>query len=135
MNVVNPDALAIITVWQEAQGEPYTGKVAVAEVIRNRMLRNYSSDGTVAGTVARPWQFSGWNGDDESRKYLIRALKINDNDPVVQECIRAWNQSRDSNFVKGAVLYCNLDAVDRRPNWADPSKLIIKIGHHSFFGD
>ena len=26
MNVVNPDALAIITIWQEASGEPYTGK-------------------------------------------------------------------------------------------------------------
>ena len=131
MNVVSPDALAIITIWQEAQGEPYNGKVAVGEVIRNRMLRAYSSDGTVAGTVARPWQFSGW----EDRRYLIRALKLNDMDPIAQECIRAWNQSRDTDWTKGAVLYCNLEVLSVRPTWAKEEKEIVKIGHHTFFSD
>ena len=131
MNVVNPDALAIITIWQEASGESYKGKVAVGEVIRNRMLRNYSSDGTVAGTVARPWQFSGW----EDRAYLIRALKLNDMDPVVQDCIRAWNQSRDTNFAKGAVLYCNLSVLPERPSWAREDRKVVKIAAHTFFSD
>jgi hypothetical protein len=83
----------------------------------------------VAGTVAKRWQFSGW----EDRDYLIRALKLNDADPVVQECIRAWNQSRDTNFAKGAVLYCNRNVVS--PDWAKDSNFIIKIGAHSFYSD
>jgi spore germination cell wall hydrolase CwlJ-like protein len=134
MNIINPDALAVVTIWTEAQGELYTGKVAVGEVIRNRMLRNYSSDGTVAGTVLRRYQFSAFNDDAQDNALLIRAFKINDMDPTVQECIRAWNQSRDSNYVKDAVLYCNLDVITR-PNWAREDKQIIKIGHHTFFGD
>lgn len=131
MEIVNPNALAIITIWQEAQGEPYEGKVAVGEVIRERMLRNYSSDGTVAGTVARKWQFSGW----DDRDYLILALKLNDMDPVAQECIRAWNQSKNTRFAKSAVLYCNLAAVKKRPNWALEEKKVAVIGRHTFFID
>lgn len=133
MNVVNPDSLAIITIWSEAQGEPYIGKLAVAEVIRNRMLRNYASDGTVAGTVARRYQFSAWNDDANNNALFIKALKINDMDPVVQECIRAWNESRHTNHVKGAVLYANLDVCD--PSWSHGKTPIIKIAHHTFFGD
>ena len=131
MPVVNPDALAIITIWQEAQGEPYEGKVAVGEVIRERMQRNYNGDGTVAGTVAAPAQFSGW----DDRKFLIRALKLNDGDPVVQECIRAWNQSRDTNYTHNAVLYCNLATVPHRPSWARDDKQVCQIGHHTFYRD
>lgn len=49
--VISPDALGICTLWQEARGEPYQGKVAVGEVIRERMRRRYASDGTVAGAL------------------------------------------------------------------------------------
>ena len=134
MYVVNPDSLAIITIWTEAQGEPYEGKVAVGEVIRNRMLRNYSSDGTVAGTVARRYQFSAWNDDAQDNALLIRALKITETDGIVQDCIRAWNESRRTNYTKGAVLYCNLDAC-ARPSWAKDENQTIKIGHHTFYSD
>lgn len=131
--VINPDSLAIITVWQEAQGEPYEGKIGVAEVIRNRMLRNYSSDGTVAGTVARRYQFSAWNDDSQDNALLIKALKIVDSDAIVQECIRAWNQSKNTNYVKGAVLYVNKNKAN--PDWAKDSNFIIRIGDHWFYSD
>ena len=131
-HVISPDALGIVTVWQEARGESYIGKVAVAEVIRNRMLRNYSSDGTVAGTVCKPWQFSGWRMDDHN---LIPSLKIDDSDAVVIDCIRAWHESKKTNYAKGAVLYCNLAIVSRRPNWALEEKKVAEIGAHTFFTD
>src|SRR5574337_170238 len=84
MRLVSDDALAIVTIYQEAAGEPYAGKLAVAEVIRARMRRCYASDGTVAGTVLRAWQFSGWNTDAGAVR--IMSLQIDTNDPVVQEC-------------------------------------------------
>lgn len=138
MKVITEDALAIVTIWQEARGEPYQGKVAVGEVIRNRMHEGgYLSDGTVAGTVLKPKQFSGWNDNDGNR---IKSCKIDDGDPIVNECIRAWNESRHSHITKGAVYYMNVDLVRAQngglvPKWwlvgtqADGE---VKIGDHTF---
>lgn len=135
MNIINPDALAIVTIWQEAQGEPIEGKIAVGEVIRNRMARRYSSDGTVAGTVCRRYQFSAWNDDPQGNDLLIRSLKIRDDDNTVKDCIRAWEISKDSDFAKHAVLYCNLAVLPQRPKWARDDKCVTVIGNHSFFKD
>ena len=135
MYVVNPDSLAIVTIFQEAAGEPLEGKVAVGEVIRNRMARKYSSDGTVAGTVCRRYQFSAWNDDPQGNDLLIRSLKIRDEDQTVKDCVRAWEISRDSDFAKAAVLYCNLAVLPQRPSWARDDKRVAVIGNHTFFKD
>jgi len=130
MKLINPDSLAIVTIWQEARGEIYEGKVAVGEVIRNRMGRNYSSDGTVPGTIARPYQFSGWNPLDPN---FLPSLKIDDSDPTVIDCIRAWHESKTTTYAKGAVLYCNM--LLAHPYWAKDSAFLVKIDSHSFFKD
>lgn len=130
MNLISPDALAIITIWQEARGEPLDGKIAVGEVICNRMLKKYSSDGTVAGTVCRAFQFSGWLPRDPN---LIPSLKLDTDDPIVDDCVRAWREASTggTEFAKGAVLYCNLAVV--RPTWIINCTLTAKVGAHSFF--
>ena len=130
--IIQPSSLAITTIWQEARNEPYIGKVAVGEVIRERMRRRYSSDGSVAGTVGRPYQFSGWKITDPN---FLPSLYIDDFDPVVVECIKAWWESILSKYSKGAVLYCNLSTVGVRPNWAKEENVVVKIGGHTFFSD
>lgn len=130
--ILSDDALAIITIAQEAIGESYEGKLAVAEVIRNRMRHKYSSDGTVAGTVLRPWQFSGWNTDSVGR---VRMAKIDGDDKVVDDCVRAWRSAKEgSNTVNGAVLYY-APAIVKMPKWARPEYAIqvAEIGGHVFF--
>jgi spore germination cell wall hydrolase CwlJ-like protein len=134
MFIINPTILAIITIWQEAQGEPFEGKVAVAEVIRRRTDRKYSSDGTIQDTVLRKWQFSAWS-DKSCYDLMVKSLKLNDDDPIVKQCIQAWNVSADTNHSKSAVLYCNLAAVAKRPVWARDDKCVAVIGNHSFFVD
>lgn len=133
MRLISEEALAVVTIMQEAAGEPYAGKVAVAEVIRNRMQRKYASDGTVAGTVLRPLQFSGWNAKDPGR---IRSIRADSDDSVVKECIRAWNEARGgSNTVHGAVLYLNKALVDPLPEWAlpDSAEEVATVGQHTFY--
>ena len=49
-----------LTIYLEARGESFAGKMAVAAVIRNRMNHKYHSDGTVKGTVLRAKQFEPW---------------------------------------------------------------------------
>jgi spore germination cell wall hydrolase CwlJ-like protein len=133
MRLITDDEIATITIWTEAQGEQFIGKVAVGEVIRERMRRRYASDGTVAGTVARRYQFSAWNDDVNDNLLLIRALKLNWDDPMAVECHTAWTTSEHTHYTLGAVLYCNLDVA--QPDWAKPEKLLAKIGHHSFYKD
>lgn len=54
------DGLAVATLWQEARGCSYTEQCLVAQVIKNRMALDYESDGTLLGTILKPYQFSGW---------------------------------------------------------------------------
>jgi spore germination cell wall hydrolase CwlJ-like protein len=51
--VISEDALAVMTIAQEAIGESYEGKVAVAEVIRNRMAKHRGGDGATGVAILR----------------------------------------------------------------------------------
>lgn len=133
MRLISDDALGTLTIWTEAQGETYIGKVAVGEVIRRRTRQRYSSDGTVAGTVAKRYQFSAWNDDAQDNALLIKALNLDDLDPIVRACEKAWKESEFSNYSKGAVLYCNLKTVGQRPAWATQQNQVAEIGNHTFF--
>lgn len=137
MRLISEEALAIITIHQEAAGESYLGKLAVAEVIRNRMNKRYASDGTVTDTVLRPKQFSGWNTSDAGR---IRNARIDSDNPVVKDCIRAWHEAQaGSNTVHGAVLYYAPATLKKlgwpEPDWALPDSAdeVAVVGGHHFF--
>jgi hypothetical protein len=136
--------LAIITIWQEARGESYEGKVGIAEVLRNRTARKYSSDGTVTGTVLWGRQFSGMNPNDPNR---IPSFKIDADDPVVQDCARAWDEARQgSDRTNGAVHYLNVPLTrqllgGKLPTWAadpenpaepNPHRVTVVLGQHTF---
>lgn len=137
MRLLTEETLAVITIHQEAAGESYLGKLAVAEVIRNRMNRRYASDGTVTDTVLRPKQFSGWNTGDAGR---IRNARIDSDDSVVKDCIRAWHEAQaGSNTVHGAVLYYAPSTLKKLgipdPDWALPDSAdeVAVVGKHHFF--
>lgn len=124
---------AVITIMQEAQGEPFSTKLAVAEVINRRTLMKYMSDGSVAGTVLWPMQFSGWNAHDDTPSYKerIECAKICSDDPVVIECIQAWDQAvAGSNTTKGATLYYNPSISN--PYWAKKAVETAVIDKHRY---
>lgn len=129
MRLIPDEALAAATIFQEAEGEPYPVKVGVAETIRNRMQRRYSSDGTVAGTVLRRLQFSGWNQDAPNR---IRSVQIDDQVPAVMDCVRAWAAAQGgSDNVQGAVLFF-AEGIPT-PTWAKPDAFVCQLGRVRFF--
>ena len=129
MRLISDTALAIATIYGEARGEEYRGKLAVAEVIRNRTKEKYASDGTIAGTVLRRLQFSCWNDGDPNR---IVIAKLDDSDPAVQDCMTAWHDANlnGTNVAKGALLYYAPALVS--PGWAKASMEVARIGHHVF---
>lgn len=142
MRLLPDDSLAIITIWQEAHGESYPGKVAVGEVILNRTAEKYSSDGTIADTILRPHQFSGWLGgggwktEPGKRDYRVRSCMIDDTDPVVADCVRAWAEARvnvkgAAPVANGALLYVNLAVA--RPGWLARVEKVAEVGAHTFY--
>ena len=136
MRIISSDSLAIATIWQEAAGEPYEGKLAVASVIRNRMKRKYQSDGTVEGTVLADYQFSGWNTDPKD-SLRERSMRLDDDDKVVKECVAAWKESELVDPTNGAVLYFAPKGVRKVPYWASAEgvKLAKVIKNHQFYTD
>ena len=124
VRIVSDFALAVVTIFQEARGEPFAGKIAVGEVIRNRAKH---SNKTVAEVVLKPEQFSGFNTNDPNR---TPSFLIDDGDPVVKECATAWLASETSNLTEGATNYYNPDIAT--PSWASAMKDPIHIGSHLF---
>lgn len=131
MRVISEDVLAGLTVYLEARGEVPEGQTAVSRVIRNRMAAKFFSDGTVAGTVLRPWQFSAWDSETPGRG---AAANLEDTDPVFRACLDAWRLSAvEDAGIGDALLYYAPLVVKRVPNWATPEKFVCEIGRHRFY--
>ena len=121
------DILAALTIYLEARGESFAGKMAVAAVIRNRMLHKYHSDGTVEGTVLRAKQFEPWIGRSPEE------IRFNYRNRKMQESLLAWELVQDGrNVVDGAVLFYNPTLVNT-PHWAEVYRKVAKIGGHEFY--
>jgi N-acetylmuramoyl-L-alanine amidase len=121
------DTLAALTIYLEARGESFAGKLAVAAVIRNRMNHKYHSDGTVKGTVLRPKQFEPWIGRNPQE------VEFDPTNRKMQESLLAWKLVQDGrNIVHGAVLFYNPHLV-KTPRWAQVNRKVAIIGNHEFF--
>ena len=128
MRLFQPDHLGVAVVYGESRGEPFEGKVAVGEVVRNRTKAKYFSNGDIASTVFWPKQFSSMNDDNHWRWMLF---VLDDNDPVVRECFKAWTMSAKSTLAAHALLFCNLSLC--HPNWAKDEDRVAVFGHHTFY--
>ncbi|PJA78523.1 MAG: hypothetical protein CO149_03580 [Nitrospirae bacterium CG_4_9_14_3_um_filter_51_5] len=126
-SIHSDDTLAALTIYLEACGESFAGKLAVAAVIRNRMTHKYHSDGTVKGTVLRAKQFEPWIGRNPEE------VEFDPTNQKMQESLLAWNLVQDGRkVVDGAVLFYNPQLV-KTPRWAQVNRKVKKIGRHEFF--
>jgi N-acetylmuramoyl-L-alanine amidase len=104
-------------VHSEAQGEPYSGKVAVAAVIFNR-VDNPNFPNTVHGVIYQPWQFepvlNGWV-DKPADPQAYRA---------VDDALAGNDPSR------GSVFFYN--PVKAPHAWMATRPVITRIGNHVF---
>ena len=124
--------LAVATIWQEAQNCSPEEQSAVAHVIRNRMRDHYTSDGTVAGTVLVPWQFSGWMDPPYAAESLAYAKG-----PDTMGLLKVWVESASPpDPTDGAVLYYSPDAMTPPgsvPDWVSGSVLTVVMPQFRFY--
>lgn len=127
--------LATATVLGEAEGEGAEGQLAVATVIQNRIKQRFFSDGTVAGTVLYPYQFSVWNTQSQRR---ITVCNRSYDEAIVVQCKEAWQGSVLSPHPlvasTAAVMYHRYD-MNPFPAWALSKDFVkvAKIGSHLFY--
>lgn len=120
------------TVYGEARGEPWAGKLAVAWVIRNR-ADNPGWWGTDYTSVClKPSQFSCWlAGDPNSEK--LKAVTTAD--PFFRECLAAAASvigGIDPDPTRGATSY-KVTLLPWPKDWGDEKPRLVEIGHHSFY--
>jgi spore germination cell wall hydrolase CwlJ-like protein len=125
------EGLAVATLWQEARGSDNEGRQCVAHVIRNRMAKHYTSDGTVAGTVLAPWQFSGMMND----AICIDSLRYAATDDL--NLLAVWRESETlPDPTMGAVLYyspASMSPPGAVPSWVASSELTLTLPDFLFY--
>jgi spore germination cell wall hydrolase CwlJ-like protein len=107
------DQQAILAIIGEAEGESLQGKIAVAEVIRNR---GYSLKGIYG--IKAP-----------------RVVKKLYSQKTYNEAKLAWETSKTSNLTNGAMGWGNADDVKifKTQKWFKSCRVTKQIGNHYFW--
>ena len=126
------------TIAQEAEAEPFDGKLAVGWVVMNRVRQFRQS---VSDVCFAPWQFTAWNTDSPTRK------RLDDIGPEAMDASRLAAEQAyhgtGSDPSQGATHYLN-PVVTRRlrekagkgltlPDWVEKMTLTAVIGRHHFY--
>ncbi|WP_404986198.1 cell wall hydrolase [Caballeronia sp. LZ034LL] len=141
MSVTNPtytdgdlDVVAR-TLWGEARGESKTGKIAVAWVIKNRVLSPKTWWGKDYASVCRAkFQFSCWNPNDPNYPFLSGSRGIPESE--YQECEDAALlvlANFQPDITMGATHYYAKSIA--APAWTKGATRTVQIGSHIFYKD
>ena len=104
-------------VYGEARGEPYTGQVAVAAVVLNR-VKSSSFPNTIAGVI---YQKGAFNVVDDGQ---INLSPNSTAKKAAQDALNGWDPSY------GAIYYFNPNTATNKWIWSRP--MTVTIGKHRF---
>lgn len=104
-------------VYAEARGEPYTGQVAVAAVILNR-VESANFPNTISGVIYQPWAFTA----------------VHDGQISLEPDQTAYNAARDAlngwDPTYGCLYYYN--PITATSQWIYSRQTVVEIGEHIF---
>ena len=139
-------SLLVLAIWREARGEPFEAKLAVANVIRNRVNSSNIKQWGLGwdGVILHPWQFSSFNRPTADKKtgavrydanaFLIPLMT----DPSLGDCIKAAEMVWSGNALDntGNATYYHDDSMDAKlPPWAASGETIktVDVGSFRFY--
>jgi len=133
--------IVALTIIGEARGEPVEGQIAVANVIRNRIIKSRAVK--YWQVVLEPKQFSCWNEFDANYHYLVDLATLMLNGQKLYEAVQVQiiyitrgvlgNELMDNTRSAHYYMTTNLFNSDKRPSWAKVIKTQKRIGNHTFF--
>jgi N-acetylmuramoyl-L-alanine amidase len=131
-------ALAV-TLYGEARSEPVEGRIAVGNVVRNRMAKRFA---TVKGICLAEHQFSCWNRDESANHNRVvqaaERLLMPDQpltDAALRECYfiaQGIVGGALQDNTKGSSHYHTATLMPR-PKWAVGQTPVAQIGAHLFY--
>lgn len=104
-------------VYGEARGEPYTGQVAVAAVVLNRVKSSYFPN-TIAGVIYQSGAF------DVVADGQINLTPNETAKKAAQDALNGWDPTN------GAIYYFNPSTATNKWIWSRP--MTVTIGKHRF---
>lgn len=104
-------------VHSEARGESYTGQVAVAAVVLNR-VEDSRFPNTIAGVIYQPWAFTAINDGQFNLEPNQTAYQ------AARDAMNGWDPTY------GAVYYYNPRTATS--SWIRSTKTVTVIGQHIF---
>ena len=104
-------------VYAEARGEPYTGQVAVAAVVLNR-VKSASFPNTISGVIYQPYAFTSVN--DGQIKLTPNQNAYN----AAKDAMNGWDPTY------GCLYYYNPATATSKWIWS--RTVVVKIGKHNF---
>lgn len=132
------DALTL-TIWGEARGEPIEGKIGVAMVMRNRVLKKYRGAMTFVAVCTAHAQFSAWT-DEAAQMQAENEILTGDPtlaqhpDPALRLCreiAKATMSGLICDNTHGANHYYALTIP--QPNWTTGASALATLGNQRFY--
>lgn len=123
LNETNPEKCLALAIYFEARNQPLAGRLAVAQVILNRVADKHFPS-TVCAVIQQPHQFSFSRDGRSDTPYDLRAYA--DAETVAEL------------MLNGLVYKPALDAewyhdTSMHPVWADKLREILKVGDLIFY--
>lgn len=104
-------------VYSEARGEPYTGQVAVAAVVLNR-VKNSAFPNTISGVIYQPYAFTAVS-DGQINLTPNETAKS-----AARDAMNGWDPTN------GCLYYYNPAIATSKWIWSRP--IVTVIGRHNF---
>lgn len=104
-------------IYAEARGESYTGQVAIAAVVLNR-VEDSRFPNTIAGVIYQPWAFTAVNDGQINLEPNQKAYQAAD------DALNGWDPTY------GSIYYYNPDTATSK--WIRSTTYVTKIGKHIF---
>ena len=122
-----------LCVYREARGEPFYGKLLVANTVKNRVRDSRWPD-TYEKVITQPWQFSAFNKNDPNAGvYPVTGSAPSPTD-------KAWLDSVDAaqKVLTGEPVPANHHAnhyhsKNVNPRWSEGKTPVAVVGNHKFF--
>ena len=104
-------------IYAEARGESYTGQVAIAAVVLNR-VEDSRFPNTISGVIYQPWAFTAVNDGQINLEPNAKAYQAAD------DALNGWDPTY------GCVYYYNPQTATSK--WIFSTKKVTQIGKHVF---
>lgn len=126
------EILLAMLVWGEARGEPVEGKLAVANVVRNRVNSPRWWGQDWLSVMLKPLQFSCFNEGDTNLPKLYEPTKYGYPISWLESYTAAIGVYLDMlpDPTGGATHYVR---VGTKPDWLSKMSLCVMIGNHEFY--